>query len=213
MYFHPKWKELFAWIIPEGKNIYRIGLASSKGIALNFRTFTKILNIKNEDVIDRQGGIIPIGMMNDLAFNNIMLLGDAAGQVKATTGGGIIMLLTAAKYAAFCISKAFEKQNFSQDFLQKFYEIPCKSTLGRELKIHYLIRLFLEHLNSYEYNLLFQIIKSNEIEKIITFYGDMDFPRKLIIKLLGNYYFLNFIFRILLKNPLIIIKIFKILLR
>ena len=38
--------------------------------------------------------------MNNVAFDNIMLIGDAAGQVKATTGGGVVMLLTAAKYAA-----------------------------------------------------------------------------------------------------------------
>ncbi|MEJ2276333.1 MAG: NAD(P)/FAD-dependent oxidoreductase [Candidatus Lokiarchaeota archaeon] len=211
MYFHPDWRELFGWIVPEGYGNYRVGLAASNGIPSKFRKFKYILNIKDSQIIDRQGGIIPYGLMNKIAFNNILLLGDAAGQVKATTGGGIIMLLTAAKYAAICIIKALKSQDYSQDFLIRFYELPCKNTIGKELKIHYLIRIFLENLKAKEYDNLFRIMKSNEIEKIISIYGDMDFPRRLIIKLLGNYYFLKFLLNFAIRNPLVILKLFKVL--
>ena len=36
MYFNPKWKELFGWIVPEGDHIYRIGLACSQNLTYNF---------------------------------------------------------------------------------------------------------------------------------------------------------------------------------
>ncbi|MHA1932201.1 MAG: hypothetical protein ACW96X_06650, partial [Promethearchaeota archaeon] len=105
MYFHPKWKELFGWVVPEGNGTFRIGLASSQNLKKNFQSFIKQLKLDLNKKIDQQGGLIPYGTMKKLAFDNILLLGDSACQVKATTGGGIIMLLTATKYAVNCIQK------------------------------------------------------------------------------------------------------------
>lgn len=207
MWFDPKWKELFGWIVPEGNNIYRIGLASSNNVSKKFKTYIEKLNLNLDNKIDQQGGIIPYGKMKKSVFDNILLLGDAAGQVKATTGGGIVMLLTAAKFAAFSIIKCFKNNNFSKKFLEKFYEKPCLSTIGKELKIHFLIRLLLEQLNDDDYDNFFQIVKTTKIEQIISLYGDMDFPRKIVIKLLKNITFIKFFFRIIKKNPFLLFKI------
>ncbi|MFX1327621.1 MAG: NAD(P)-binding protein [Promethearchaeota archaeon] len=213
MSFNPRWKELFGWIVPEGNQIYRIGMACSKNIAKNFRIFLNILNIKKESKIDQQGGLIPFGLMNSLAFENVLLLGDSACQVKATTGGGIVMLLTAAKYAAYCVKKCFKHNQFSRSYIKKYYESPCKSTIGKELKIHYLIRILLEKFTDNDFKKIFQIIKSSKIENLISIYGDMDFPRSLIFKLIKNpsviFFFLNFI----LKHPFVLFQILKILIK
>jgi geranylgeranyl reductase family protein len=210
MWFDPKWKELFGWIVPEGNNIYRIGLGSSKNVAKNFQNFLNKLDVVFDDKLDQQGGIIPYGIMNKSAFDNILLLGDAAGQVKATTGGGIVMLLTAAKYAAYCIKNCFKNDKFSKKYIKKLYERPCKATIGKQLKVHFLIRTFFETFTSEDYDTLFQIVKTNKIEELVSLYGDMDFPRDMVIKLLKNSMFIKFIIRILRKNPLIIIKILMI---
>ncbi len=209
MYFNPRWKQLFGWIVPEGNGIYRIGIASAKHINRCFRSFLNELNVDINNRIDQQGGIIPYGVMNKLAFNNILLLGDAAGQVKATTGGGIIMLLTAAKYASNCIHRCFEDENFSKRIIQKYYEKPCSHTIGRELKLHFIIRLILENFRNKDFEIFFKIIKENNIEHLVTFYGDMDFPKTLLIKLLRNRTVLGFMFKFLIKNPVIIFKILK----
>ena len=119
MYFDPRWKEMFGWIVPEGKNVYRIGLGSLRNTAKNFNIFLMKYSLDIKQKIDSQGGLIPYGTMNKLAFDNILLLGDSAGQVKSTTGGGIIMLLTAAKYAANSIQKCFRKSNFSKKNIKK----------------------------------------------------------------------------------------------
>ncbi len=210
MWFDPKWKELFGWIVPEGNKIYRIGLGSSKNVAKNFQIFLKKLDVVFDDKLDQQGGIIPYGYMNKSAFDNILLLGDAAGQVKATTGGGVVMLLTAAKYAAFCIKNCFKNNRFSKRYIEKLYEEPCKATIGKQLKVHFLIRTFFETFTDADYDMLFQIVKANKIEEIVSLYGDMDFPREMVIKLLKNSMFIKFIIRIWRKNPLILIKILKI---
>ncbi len=212
MHFDPRWKELFGWIIPEGSNnIYRIGLASAKNIARNFSIFLKKLKIDSIKAIEHQGGVIPYGTLNKSAFDNVLLLGDSACQVKATTGGGIIMLLTGAKYAANCIIKCFNMNNFSSSFIRRFYERPSRSTIGKQLKIHYLIRTVLELFKNYDYEKMFQMIKTSKIENLVSIYGDMDFPKGLLTKLIKNPFFLSFFIKFILKKPNIIVRFLKIL--
>ncbi|MFX0042459.1 MAG: hypothetical protein ACFE8L_06075 [Candidatus Hodarchaeota archaeon] len=212
MYFDPQWKELFGWIIPEGlNNIFRIGLASAKNVARNFRIFLKKLKIDSLKAIERQGGIIPYGTLKKLTFDNVLLLGDSACQVKATTGGGIIMLLTCAKYAASCIIKCFKINNFSKFFIKKHYEQPCKKTIGKQLKIHYFIRKTLEIFSNQDFEKIFQIFKSSKIEQLLNVYGDMDFPKTIIFKLLKNSLVFTFLIKFTLIHPKIIIRLLKIL--
>jgi len=211
MYFDPQWKELFGWIVPEGNQIYRVGIASAKNVNKCFKNFLNELNVDINNKIDQQGGIIPYGVMNKLAFDNILLLGDAAGQVKATTGGGIIMLLTAAKYASNCVNLCIKNGNFSKRFIKKHYEKPCSQAIGRELKLHFIIRLILENFRSKDFDTFFKIIKENKIEHLISFYGDMDFPKALIFKLLRKRTVLSFMLKFLAKHPVIIFKMLKLL--
>ncbi|MFW9970005.1 MAG: hypothetical protein ACFFDF_07370 [Candidatus Odinarchaeota archaeon] len=211
MVFNKKWNELFGWIVPEGNKVYRIGIASSKNIAENFRIFLKMLQISQEYKIDQQGGLIPYGIMNKVAFDNVLLLGDAAGQVKATTGGGIIMLLTAAKYAAYCIQKCFTTNKFTVKKIKKYYQNQCELAIGRELKIHFIIRAFLEKMSTKDFKKVFQIIKSSKIENLISIYGDMDFPRNLIFKIVKNPLFISFLIKYLVKNPQMFFKIVKLI--
>lgn len=214
MFFDPRWKESFGWIVPEGaNNIYRIGIGSQKNIHKKFDFFLKRLKIDKKSIIDRQGGIIPYGMMQPCAFNNCLLLGDAAGQVKATTGGGIVMLLTAAKYAAHCIRKCFKSQDFSKKFIKQHYENQCSATIGHQLKIHFLIRTIFEHFTNQDYETFFQIVKTSKVEDILSLYGDMDFPRSLLMKFLKNSMVFKFLMSFLRRNPLLLVKLAKILLR
>lgn len=211
LYFDQRWKELFGWIVPEGNKVYRIGIASSENTAKNFNLFLKRINVNLEQKINQQGGLIPYGLMNKLAFDNVLLLGDSAGQVKATTGGGIIMLLMAAKHAANCIKQCFKSNKFSRKHIKKFYEKPCKSLIGKELKIHYIIRAFLVKCTTKDFEKIFQIIKTSEIENLISVYGDMDFPKTLIFKIFKNPRFLPFLIKFILRNPIILIKAFRII--
>ncbi len=214
MFFNPKWKELFGWIVPEGNsNIYRIGLASAKNIKKNFENFLLSLDINFNNKIDQQGGIIPYGIMNKSAFDNVLLLGDAAGQVKATTGGGIVMLLISGKIAAHCVRICFRKNNFSKKIIRKYYEKPCLAVVGKQLKLHYYIRKIFEKCTNTDFETLFQIVKTNKIEKLISLYGDMDFPRSLVIKLSRDYLVLKFLLNFIKKKPSFIIESLRFLIK
>ena len=214
MFFNPKWKELFGWIVPEGSsNICRIGLASVKNIKENFEIFLKRLDINFSEKIDQQGGIIPYGIMNKSAFDNVLLLGDSAGQVKATTGGGIIMLLISGKFAAHCVRRCFRINKYSKKIIRKYYEKPCLTVVGKELNLHHYIRKIFEKCTNTDFETLFQIIKTNKIEKLIFLYGDMDFPRSLFIKLSRNYLVIKFLLNFVRKNPSFIIESLRFLIK
>ena len=120
------------------------------------------------------------------------------------------MLLTAAKYAANCIKNCFKQNKFSKKHIKKYYEEPCKATIGKQLKVHFLIRKVFELFHQKDYDQLFQIVKTNKIEQIVSLYGDMDFPRDLVIKLLKNIQFIKFLVRLWCKNPCAILKLIKI---
>ena len=94
-------------------------------------------------------------------------------------------------------------------YIKKNYEKPCSQTIGKELKLHYVIRLILENFRDKDFENFFKLIKENKIEHLVSLYGDMDFPKALVIKLLRKRSVLSFIFKFLIKNPVIIFKILK----
>lgn len=211
LYFHPQWNDLFGWIVPEGSHIFRIGLASSSNISKKFRSFLNLVGVNFQDRIDQQGGLIPIGTLSPMVEDNILLLGDAASMVKATTGGGIIMLLIAAKIAYRSILRSFREKNYSKDFFQTHYEKPCKATIGKEMKIHYLVRMMLKLFTLQDYHMIYTFLNSSQIKKLIRVYGDMDFPKTLAFKVILNKNFIKFILLFLLKNPKFILKSLSVL--
>ncbi|MHA1340620.1 MAG: geranylgeranyl reductase family protein [Promethearchaeota archaeon] len=210
MLFSPKWKELFGWIIPEGNGICRIGLGVYQNPAKKFQEFLNLVGVKNNNIISKQAGLIPYGYVRKIAFERALLLGDSACMVKATTGGGVVMLLNACKIASKAIVESIDKNNFSKNFFRKRYEKPLKQVIGKQLKIHYIIRKILEKFKSEDYDYLFEIYESNKhLKETINIYADMDYPRTLIFRLLFNKEIILFGLKFLFKNPTLMVEIIK----
>jgi digeranylgeranylglycerophospholipid reductase len=201
MHFDPKWKEMFGWVIPQAKGICRIGLAAKSDPKDCFDSFLSKIGIKKEDIISKQGGLIPFGYPRRVAFDRTLLLGDSACMVKATTGGGVVMLLSAAKIARTAIKNAIHNQDYSKKFLVKNYE-QAKSMimLRAELKVHYFIRLVLQRFTTHDFNWFFKLYTNTNMKTIIEKYADMDFPRRLLLKLLINRTFDRFLVHFLARN-------------
>ena len=213
MYFDQRWKELFGYIVPEGKNgICRIGLATSDHPNQAFSNFLEKIGANPAHIISKQGGALPFGYPKRFAFKNAVLLGDSACMVKATTGGGIVMLVSAAKILAPVIDKSLKKNDFSQQFFRKNYEKPVKRSIGIELRLHFLIRLILMELKSRDFNQFFRMyLNSKDLQEIVEKYADMDFPLKLVQKLLFNREFMQLVFHLIIRNLQIIPKILNII--
>ena len=89
----------FAWVIPSGFGTHRIGLWSTAD-RLNGRSIESCYQdlidhplwkdrFANISEIARYCGPVPSGMVKHPVKNRVMLLGDAAGMAKPTTGGGL----------------------------------------------------------------------------------------------------------------------------
>ncbi|MGB0515591.1 MAG: geranylgeranyl reductase family protein [Poseidonia sp.] len=89
----------FAWVIPSGFGTHRIGLWSTAD-RLNGRSIESCYQdlmdhplwkdrFANTSEIARYCGPVPSGMVKHPVKNRVMLLGDAAGMAKPTTGGGL----------------------------------------------------------------------------------------------------------------------------
>ncbi|MDD5499363.1 MAG: NAD(P)/FAD-dependent oxidoreductase [Candidatus Nanoarchaeia archaeon] len=95
-YFDEEFRDFFAWQVPVSKDLSRVGIASENHSSVNEKLnfFIKSRKIKGK-IRGINAGLIPL--FNPFASNyfksrkiSAYLFGDAAGFVKASTGGGII---------------------------------------------------------------------------------------------------------------------------
>ncbi|MCK4669680.1 MAG: NAD(P)/FAD-dependent oxidoreductase [Nanoarchaeota archaeon] len=161
--------DFFAWVVPESSTRARIGLATKANTNKKFKKFLSMF--PNLDILEYQGGLIPMYKEKKVQKKNVYLVGDAAMQVKATTGGGVVTGLLAAKALADSIVR------------KKSYESKLKK-LNRELKITRMIRKILNKSSDKKYNALLELANKPKIKKALLKHGDMDFPTKFVFKIL-----------------------------
>jgi digeranylgeranylglycerophospholipid reductase len=137
----------FGWIVPENEETARIGIACKRDTGKQFDEFIRRFEVKQ---IEQQGGMIPIYRNLKTQAHNNYLVGDAACQVKATTGGGLVPGLKAAKILAECIDK------------ESNYHSTWRKELAPDLYLHFQLRKTLDTLSDKQYDRLLEILKGNQ---------------------------------------------------
>jgi len=176
-----KYPGFFAWIIPSNEGKGKVGVAG-KGINVA-ETLDTILKEKGQFSTIRKI-FAPIwikGPIEKFVEGKTVIIGDAAGQAKPTTAGGIFTSGMGGVYAGQAICK-FLKTNEISD-LQN-YQKRWTERFGKEFEKQLLARKILERLNNQTINKLFESI-TPEITKEISEKDDFDFHTSSIIKLLG----------------------------
>jgi geranylgeranyl reductase family protein len=176
-----KYPEFFAWIIPSGKGVGKVGV-SGKGI----NTLTRMDEfLKSKGTFSTIRKIFaPIwikGPIKNFVEDKTIIVGDAAGQAKPTTAGGIFSCGMAGIMAGRAISEAIETGNSSS---LMNYEKEWKEKFGKEFEKQNLARKILSRLDNGTVNKLFNSI-TPEIEEDISNKEDFDFHTSSILKLLG----------------------------
>jgi len=178
----------FAWVIPF-KGMARIGLAKHPN---DSHTWHYLENLLRHPIIASRykssrteyvlGGI-PLGPPFKTTKDNVMIVGDAAGQVKPTSGGGVYMGAICAKIAGEVAARAARKETDLGE-----YEKRWRNAIGRELAIGMRMHKSLGRLSDDNLNEFISFLNQPEMRKIITDYGDMDHPSILLQKLasVGN---------------------------
>ena len=176
-----KYPGFFAWIIPSNEGKGKVGLAG-RGINVA-EVLDEILKEKGTHSTIRKI-FAPIwikGPIENFIDGKTVIIGDAAGQAKPTTAGGIFTSGMGGVYAGQAISKFLETNE--QSDLEE-YQKRWKTRFGKEFDKQILARKLLERIDNQTINKLFESI-TPEIIKDISEKDDFDFHTSSIIKLLG----------------------------
>ncbi|MDC3292136.1 NAD(P)/FAD-dependent oxidoreductase [Nitrosopumilus sp.] len=176
-----KYPGFFAWVIPSNEGKGKVGVAG-KGINVS-DTLNKILKEKGKYSTIRKI-FAPIwikGPIEKFVDGKTVIVGDAAGQAKPTTAGGIFTSGMGGVFAGQAISKFLKTNEISH--LQE-YQKRWTERFGKEFDKQLLARKILERLDNQTINKLFESI-TPEITNEISEKDDFDFHTSSIIKLLG----------------------------
>jgi len=170
-YFGQDFPNFFGWVVPESETVARLGIGCLENAQEHFYKFLKN-RTGSKDIICWESGLIPLYNPKKLIQkDNIYLIGDAAAQVKATTGGGIIPSLKAAHTLCDCI---IGNKNYNREF---------RKNSGRELLLHLKIRNVLNKFSDRDYDRLLGLMNQEKVGKILKKY-DRDTPIPLVANLL-----------------------------
>jgi geranylgeranyl reductase family protein len=130
----------FGWLVPiqrAGERRAKVGVMGASGAR---RALGRLVG-----ELTASGGIrglpgplvtrlLPLGPLARTHGNRVLAIGDAAGLVKPTTGGGIYYSLLSARWATDVLLAAFGRGDFSGGTLAG-YEDTWRTNLGRELRV------------------------------------------------------------------------------
>jgi len=178
----------FLWVIPLSKSSARVGLFADS----DYQNLSGILNkfladnekLKDAKILKKYHGIIPVyDPKKEVVKNRVILIGDAASQVKPTTGGGLIIGFVCAKIAAETVYDAINSQNI--DILKK-YGKQYRKMYKNELKMQLKVQTTYNSLNDDDLDSVILKLKEKEIGKIVSECGDLDSQSPLMKELLKS---------------------------
>jgi digeranylgeranylglycerophospholipid reductase len=177
-----KYPGFFAWIIPLGENKAKIGVAGKDINIVN--SINSFLESKGSSYSISRKIFAPIYVSGPIRRfidgHRFLIVGDAAGQTKPTTAGGILSSGTGGVLAGRAIVKAIEQED---DSFLKNYPHEWHSMFGFEFKKLILARKLFEHLDNKAIDELFSSV-SQPILARISQDGEFDFhsaPLSLIL--------------------------------
>jgi len=176
-------KDFFIWIIPMGKDRVRVGLCdrgNTYNKLLRFIEYHPVASefLKDAVPVEFSVGALPIGTVETSVKNNLILVGDAAGQVKPLSGGGLYYGAKSAKICAKIINE-YLLNNHPLNYL-KTYDYLWRKDIGSEIDFGIKFRKILKNINDKYMDMLLEFIINNNLIDIINKKGDMDNPSTIV---------------------------------
>ena len=166
----------FSWQIPlpQGSLIGAASDGKKRAIDILRRRFPGF----EKKTVSLYGGAIPIGYANETVADNVIIVGDAASQVKPLSGGGLYPGLYSAGIAGNIASKALDTRNLMAGYLRQ-YQRSWQSGVGREIKNGLYIRKIYRTMDEKEIKRAIDALNNEKLRNIIGNMGDIDHPSAL----------------------------------
>ncbi|MDI6820260.1 MAG: NAD(P)/FAD-dependent oxidoreductase [Candidatus Hodarchaeaceae archaeon] len=130
----------YAWVFPKGDHMANVGLGvlggRAEGPAIDYlRAFVeKMPNLRKGKIIEINAGGVPVsGPLERTVKDGLLVVGDAARQVNALTGGGIDHAMRAGDIAGEVAAKAVSEGDTSEKRLME-YEKRWRELMGKRLE-------------------------------------------------------------------------------
>jgi len=171
----------FSWAVPLGDSRTRIGILAKNKAATYLE---KIIQNRFKERLAEEPRIrkksIAYGLSRKTTGERVMAVGEAAGQVKTTTGGGIAYGLFCSEIAVKVLKEAFSKGKFDRrEFME--YEKLWKSKLRKEIRMGDYARRIFGKFNDSQIEKAFKFIKGREgLMKLLEKNFDFEFHSKFL---------------------------------
>ncbi|HVB38865.1 MAG TPA: lycopene cyclase family protein, partial [Vicinamibacterales bacterium] len=129
--------------------------------------------------------ILPLGPIDRTYGDRLVAIGDAAGLVKPTTGGGIYYSLVSAELAADVIGDALRRGDLSAAALGE-YERRWRERLAGEIDAQSRLRTLAEGMDNAQIDALFDLACTDGVMPIVRKTARFNQHRSLIIALLKH---------------------------
>ena len=182
----------FAWVVPVqrgGRSFARIGVMAEADAPTYFLRVV-------DRVAERWGvelplagpprlKILPLSRISRTYGDRFIVVGDAAGLVKPTTGGGIYYSLVSASIGAAVLGAALQEGDLSATRLSE-YERRWRARLESELDTQLLFRLLAQRMPDEDIEGLFTLARTDGVMPIVKRTASFNRHRKLIVALLKH---------------------------
>lgn len=117
----------YAWVFPKGEDIANVGIGipgNSKRPAIEYLNefIESYPPLNDAKAVELNVGGDPIGgMIEQIYDDNLLVCGDAAGQVDPITGGGIILGMLGGMTAGKVAAKAIVDKDYSKKRLEEYH--------------------------------------------------------------------------------------------
>jgi geranylgeranyl reductase family protein len=183
----------FAWSVPSGPGRARVGVLTHRDARACLRGLIERHlggpGLREEGPVRSRP--VAQGLLDRTFGDRVLAVGEAAGQTKTTTGGGISYGLACADLAAEAILECFGRSSFGPASLSG-YERRWKGLLRKEILIGQTTRRMCARLSDGRMESLFQLARTDGIVPIIRATADFDRHSGLIFALLERLSFMRF---------------------
>ena len=182
----------FAWVVPfhrAGQPYQRLGLMADARAGSFFRAFAAQLRarfeVDGEPWPEPRLKILPLGPVAKTYGPRLLAVGDAAGLVKPTTGGGIYYSLISGQFAAETLSDALVADDLRESRLRQ-YETRWRERLGAEIRIGLAFRLLASRLNDRGVDSLIELARIDGLIPMLRQTADFNWHRQSALALLRH---------------------------
>lgn len=182
----------FAWAVPvwrDGRSYARVGVMADREAPTFFARMLERVGarwgIDTAVVPDPRQKILPLARIARTYDERLLVVGDAAGLVKPTTGGGIYYSLLSASIAADVLAEALDGEDLSAARLAA-YQHRWRDRLESELDTQLSFRQLVQGMPDTDIEGLFDLARADGVLPIVRRTASFNRHRKLIVALLKH---------------------------